>query len=117
MTAETWPSLPLEAWQDTLDTLHMWTQIAGKVKLRLCPFLNEWWQVALYLTARGLTTATIPSPSGVFQIDFDFVDHHLYVRTSDGDVKVLSLAPRSVAEFYEELMGVLRSLGIDIEIN
>ncbi|HTE86039.1 MAG TPA: DUF5996 family protein, partial [Dehalococcoidia bacterium] len=117
MTTETWPPLPLEEWQETLHTLHMWTQIAGKVKLRLSPFLNEWWQVALHLTARGLTTATIPSPSGVFQIDFDFIDHHLYVRTSDGDVKAVPLAARSVAGFYEELMGALRSLGIGVEIN
>ena len=94
--AEIWPALPLDAWCDTRDTLHMWTQIVGKVKLELCPFLNEWWEVPLHLSARGLTTSTIPFARGVFAIDFDFVDHNLYIRASDGALKVLPLMPRSV---------------------
>ncbi len=75
---EIWPALPFEEWRDTCNTLHMWTQVVGKVKLELCPFINEWWVVALQLTARGLTTSTIPFGRGVFAIDFDFLDHNLY---------------------------------------
>src|SRR4030088_902483 len=78
-----WPELPWDAWNETCETLHMWTQIVGKVKLELTPFLNEYWQVAFYPTARGLTTGPIPSPDGVFEIEFDFVDHNLIVSTSD----------------------------------
>ncbi len=116
-TAEAWPALPLDAWRDTCDTLHMWTQIVGKVKLELCPFVNEWWEVPLQLTARGLTTMTIPFAQGAFAIDFDFVDHNLYIRTSDGAVKALPLIPRSVADFYSEFMAMLGSLGIKANLN
>src|SRR5690348_12610515 len=108
----TWPALPLDAWQATYDTLHMWTQMAGKVKLELCPFVNEWWEVALHVSARGLTTRTIPWRAGVFEIEFDFVEHNLYIRTSWGAVKALPLLPRSVADFYGEFMAALRALGI-----
>src|SRR5688572_21771090 len=94
-----WPALPLAEWQDTLDTLHMWTQIAGKIKLELTPFLNEWWNIALTLTARGLTTGPIPAGHRVFQIDFDFIDHNLAITASDGEIKSLPLIPRSVASF------------------
>jgi hypothetical protein len=114
---ERWPALPLDAWQATYDTLHMWTQIAGKVKLELCPFLNEWWEVALHLAARGLTTGPVPSTAGVFAVDFDFLDHNLYIRTSDGGVKALPLLPRAVADFYAEFMAALGTLGIDVTIN
>ncbi|MGI8403145.1 MAG: DUF5996 family protein [Gemmatimonadaceae bacterium] len=115
--AEIWPALPLEAWRDTRDTLHMWMQIVGKVKLELCPFLNEWWEVPLFLSPRGLTTSTIPFARGVFAIDFDFLDHNLYVRASDGAVEVLPLIPRSVADFYAEFMAALRALGIEVTLN
>src|SRR5665213_521157 len=114
---EEWPALPLDAWHETYDTLHMWTQVVGKVKLELCPYINEWWEVPLQLTARGLTTATIPFDRGAFEINFDFVDHNLYVRTSDGAVKVLPLMPRSVADFYAEFMAALHTLGIDVNLN
>jgi hypothetical protein len=115
--AGAWPPLPLSAWKDTHDTLHMWTQIVGKVKLELCPFLNEWWEVALHLSARGITTATIPWQDGVFEVEFDFIDHNLRIRTSHGALKSLPLMPRSVAEFYGEFMAALRALGIDVAIN
>lgn len=117
---EIWPALPYEEWKDTLDTLHMWTQIVGKVKLVLSPFLNEWWNVALYPTARGLTTSTIPGPSGarhrVFQVDFDFVDHRLDILVNNGSSLSLLLLPRSVADFYHEFMAALRELGLHVQI-
>lgn len=115
--AAIWPELPLDAWRHTCDTLHMWTQVAGKVKLELCPFLNEWWETALHLGPRGLTTSTIPFARGAFAIDFDFLDHNLYIRASDGGVKALPLMPRSVADFYAECAAALRSLGIDVNFN
>jgi hypothetical protein len=114
---EAWPALALDAWHDTYDTLHMWLQVVGKVKLELCPFLNEWWEVALQLTARGLTTSTIPYARGAFEIAFDFLDHNLYVRTSDGALKALPLMPRSVADFYSEFLAALRAVGIDVNLN
>ncbi|MGQ0570250.1 MAG: DUF5996 family protein [Armatimonadota bacterium] len=112
-----WPPLPLDEWKGTHDTLHMWTQIVGKVKLELSPFLNEWWEVAFAVTARGLTTSTIPWRNGVFEVTFDFIDHNLRVLTSSGAVKAISLIPRSVAAFYHEFMATLRALGIDVKIN
>lgn len=112
-----WPTLPLSEWRDTRDTLHMWMQVVGKVKFALSPFLNEWWEVALAVTSRGLTTSTIPSAGGVFEVNFDFIDHNLWIVTSEGHTKALPLIPRSVADFYAELMGVLGSLGIDVSIN
>jgi len=114
---EIWPALPFEEWRDTCNTLHMWTQVVGKVKLKLCPFINEWWEVALQLTARGLTTSTIPFGRGVFAIDFDFLDHNLYIRSSDGGLKALPLMPRSVADFYAEFMAALGALGIEANLN
>jgi hypothetical protein len=116
-TGESWPALPLDSWRETYDTLHMWTQVVGKVKLELCPFLNEWWEVPLQLTARGLTTSTIPFTRGAFEVDFDFVDHNLYICTSDGALKALPLIPRSVADFYAEFMTALRTLGINVNLN
>ncbi|HWN97832.1 MAG TPA: DUF5996 family protein [Blastocatellia bacterium] len=112
-----WPSLPLAEWKDTYATLHMWTQIVGKVRLRLCPPVNHFWHCTLYVTSRGLTTSPIPFGNNIFEIDFDFVDHLLLIRTNDGAKRTLILAPRSVADFYAELMATLRSLGIDITIN
>ncbi len=112
-----WPELPLEAWKDTFATLHRYTQVIGKVRLELAPRVNHWWQVALYLTARGLTTSPIPFGQGVFEIDFDFIDHELLVRTSGGERRVLELEARPVAEFYRDVMATLRSLGIEVSIN
>jgi len=113
---EIWPALPYEAWKDSLDTLHMWTQIVGKVKLELVPFLNEWWQVAFTVTARGLTTSTIPFGRRVFQVDFDFIDHRLDIHVGDGTSRSIPLLPRSVADFYQEFMAALDSLGLGVTI-
>ncbi len=111
-----WPELPLEAWQDTYATLHMWTQIVGKVRLALSPRINHWWEVALYVNARGLTTSAIPCNGGNFEIQFDFIDHKLIIQTSWGSSKTLALKPRSVADFYAEFTSALQSLGIAVKI-
>src|SRR6266849_3838296 len=111
-----WPALTLDAWQETYDTLHMWMQVAGKVKAKLSPFLNEWWHVAYHLRARGLTTGTIPYGTGVFEVNFDFVDHDLQIVTSSGPGKVPPLQ-QPVADFYREFMAALGSLGIEVSIN
>lgn len=113
---DVWPALPYQEWKETLDTLHMWTQIVGKVKLELVPFLNEWWEVGFTVTSRGLTTSTIPFGRRVFQVDFDFIDHRLDVDVSDGSSRTILLRPRSVADFYQEFMGALEELGIDVRI-
>jgi hypothetical protein len=115
--AERWPALPFEAWRDTCQTLHLWTQIVGKVRMELSPFLNHWWHVTLYVTSRGLTTSAIPSHGGTFAVTFDFIDHNLFVLTSDGTTKTLPLIPRSVAAFYREFMACLQALGIEVTIN
>jgi hypothetical protein len=114
---DVWPSLPYAAWRDTYETLHMWTQIAGKIRLALSPLINHWWQVTLYVTPRGLTTSAIPYETRTFEIQFDFVDHHLAVITSDGTTRYMGLYSRTVADFYQELMSMLRALGIDVQIN
>ena len=111
-----WPALPLESWQDTCATLHMWTQMVGKVRLRLTPLVNHWWNVPLYVTARGLTTSRIPYGQRVFELRFDFIRHELALETSDGVMKSLALAPRSVADFYQEFMAMLRSANIEVKI-
>jgi len=113
---ESWPGLPLDAWQDTRDTLHMWTQIVGKVRLALCPPINHWWEVPLYVSARGLTTSPIPYDRGILEVEFDFLHHNLVIQTSEGTSKTIPLAPRSVADFYKEFMAALRSLGIEAKI-
>jgi hypothetical protein len=113
---ESWPALPLEAWQDTRDTLHLWTQIVGKVRLALSPLINHWWEVPFYISARGLTTSAIPYNRGVFEIEFDFIDHYLIIQTSEDSRKTIPLAPRSVADFYKEFMAALGSLGIEVTI-
>ena len=110
------PALPLAEWQETYATLHMWSQVVGKVRLVLTPLVNHWWNVTLYLTARGLTTSPIPFGARWFQIDFDFVDHVLLVRTSDGAVRSLPLVPRTVADFHAEVMAMLRGLGIEVKL-
>jgi hypothetical protein len=116
VVAETWPELPYEAWAPTLDTLHMWTQIVGKVRLTLSPPLNHWWQVPLYVSARGLTTSAIPHRGGIFEIEFDLVSHGLRITLSDGRTQRLGLRPKSVAAFYAEVMEALKGLGIDVRI-
>ena len=112
-----WPELRLADWRATRETLHLWTQVVGKIRLALTPWLNHSWHVALYVTARGLTTSPIPWHGGDFQIDFDFIDHVLWVRTSAGRFRQLTLRPMSVAEFYKSLMASLGELGIDTRIN
>jgi hypothetical protein len=111
-----WPALPIAEWQDTRDTLHMWTQIVGKVRLALTPKTNHWWNVALLVSARGLTTGTIPYGDRVFEIEFDFLDHQLIIKTCDPATKIIPLAPRSVADFYREFMSALHALNIDVKI-
>ena len=113
---ETWPALPYEAWKDTCATLHMWTQIVGKIRLACAPHVNHWWQVPLYVTSRGLTTSAIPYRDRVFEIDFDFIAHRLVISVSDGRSESFPLEPRSVAAFYREIMARLRSLDLDIRI-
>jgi len=111
-----WPELPLAAWQDTYDTLHMWTQIVGKIRMTLTPLINHYWNATLYLSPRGLTTSAIPYPLGIFEMEFDFLAHKLAIRTSEGDVRTLDLAPRTVADFYAELMSALAALKIEVQI-
>ena len=112
-----WPSLPFAEWKDTASTLHMWTQIVGKIRLTLTPWTNHSWHVTLYLTARGLTTSPTPHPAGIFEIRFDFIDHELRILKSDGAVQVIELRPKSVAAFYREVMAALSELKIDTRIN
>ncbi|MHB1958284.1 MAG: DUF5996 family protein [Acidobacteriaceae bacterium] len=114
--AEDWPELPLDAWQDTYSTLHMWSQIVGKVRLALSPKLNHWWEVPLYVNAVGLTTSPIPYAGGIFEIQFDFIHHLLIVQTNRAAVAMTKLTPRSVADFYREFMAILASLGIEVKI-
>ena len=111
-----WPSLPLAAWQETYSTLHMWTQVVGKIRLALAPKLNHWWQSTLLVTPRGLTTSSIPYGTRSFQISFNFLDHQLQIETSDGITKRIALAPRSVADFYQNVMFALSEIGIEVRI-
>ena len=113
---EVWPALPLATWKDTRDTLHRWTQVVGKVRLALAPRVNHWWQVPLYVGARGLTTSAIPYGDGAFEITFDFIDHVLDIEKSDGATREIELGPRSVADFHREVMATLGELGIDVGI-
>ena len=116
-SAGAWPSLPVKDWQDTYATLHMWTQIVGKIRLTQTPLVNHYWNSVLYVTSRGLTTSVIPYGIRAFEIDFDFIDHRLLIRTDDGAIKSLALKPRSVADFYGELMDTLKSLSIEVHIH
>ncbi len=113
---ECWPALPLDSWRETCATLHMWTQIVGKVRLRLTPLINHWWNVPLYVTARGLTTSNMPYGARSIELRFDFVAHRLVLECSDGLVKELPLRPMAVAEFYREFMELLRSAGVEVSI-
>ncbi len=113
---ECWPALPLDSWKDTYATLHMWTQIIGKVRLALTPLTNHWWNVPLYVTSRGLTTSRIPYGDKSFELRFDFLQHQLVLQGSDGYVQTLALRAISVAEFYQEFMQMLKSAGIQVKI-
>jgi hypothetical protein len=111
-----WPELPLDDWQDTYATLHMWTQIVGKVRLALSPRVNHWWEVPLYVSARGLTTSPIPYQDRIFEVRFDFIEHTLTILTSWNSSQTIALKPQSVADFYSEFMSALQSVGIEVKI-
>jgi hypothetical protein len=114
---EAWPELPLDAWRDTCTTLHLWTQIVGKVRLAQCEPINHSWHVTLYPTARGLTTDLIPHGTRSFQIDFDFIDHALVVHASDGSQGRIPLEPQPIAAFYRLLMDELARMGLPVRIH
>jgi hypothetical protein len=111
-----WPPLPRAAWADTCATLHMWTQVVGKIRLALAPPVNHWWHVTLAVTSRGLTTSPMPYGSRTLEIAFDFIDHRLLFETSDGRRRTLALAPQSVADFYRDVMETLRDLEMPVRI-
>ena len=111
-----WPRLTLSEWEDTRDTLHLWTQIVGKVRLALEPMINHWWQTTLYVSARGLTTSLMHADGRGLEIEFDFIDHVLHVRTSDGQTREITLEPRSVASFYNATMAALDDVGMRVAI-
>lgn len=115
--AERWPALPLQEWQDTYQTLHLWTQIVGKVRLSLTPPLNHWWHATLYVNSRGLTTGAVPYPDGALEIQFDFHRHELIITTSNGQNASRPLQPETVASFYAGVLASLQSLGIMVKIN
>jgi len=110
------PDLSLNAWQDTYTSLHMWTQIVGKIRLALSPMTNHWWQTTLYLTPRGMTTSSMPYKNEVIQIEFDFIEHVLHVQSSNGATRTIPLAARPVADFYRDLMDALHSMGVEVKI-
>src|SRR5258708_36049208 len=112
MTEERWPALPYDAWKDTYATLHMWTQIVGKVALALAPPLNHSWGIAFHLTARGLSTRPLLHDTRSFTVEFDFIDHRLVVRTSDGEERTLPLGPQTVAHFYSAVLALLSEMGL-----
>lgn len=113
---ETWPALPVVEWKDSRDTLQLWTQIVGKIRMVRTPLMSHWWNVPLYVTASGVTTSLIPATGRAFQIDFDFLDHQLLISTTDGAERTSPLAPRSVADFYADLMSILDELGLTTPI-
>src|SRR5215469_3516821 len=111
-----WPALPFADWKETCQTLHLWSQIVGKVRLALTPVVNHWWNVTYHLTSRGITTRPIPYRGRTFSVDFDFIDHCLTIAASDGAMERLALAPTSVADFYARVMKRFQALGIDVHI-
>jgi hypothetical protein len=115
--AKLWPALPFDAWQDTCATLHLWAQIVGKIRLVQTPWINHSWHATLYLTARGLTTSPIPSSRGIFQIDFDFIDHALVIMVANGQERRLPLEPLPTAEFYARVMAALAELNLQVRIS
>jgi hypothetical protein len=117
MSNQLWPSLPLNEWKDTYLTLHLWTQIIGKIRMTLSPPLNHWWHVSLYVNSRGLTTGPVPYGLGVFEIELDFQNHQLRISTSEPSTATLPLEAQSVAAFYTALLASLQSLGIAVAIN
>lgn len=117
ISTDVWPELHLSDWVATRDTLHMWMQIVGHIRMVLSPPMNHWWHVTLYVTARGLTTSPIPYADRTFEIHFDFLDHRLVIATSRNEWRTLKLEPKSVADFYEELMRMLSELGIQVKIH
>ncbi len=114
---DNWPALPYREWQATRDTLHMYTQVVGKLRLALSPFEPEWGNVPLYVTARGLTTSPVPYGDVAFDAEFDLIGHELVLRVSDGGLERIPLRPRAVADFYSDVMGTLARLGIDVTIS
>lgn len=114
---DSWPELPLNEWLDTYRTLQLWTQIVGKVRLTLSPKVNHWWNTTLYVSPRGLTTSAVPYGLEAFEIEFDFIDHALEIRTSGGSRKSFPLVAESVSAFYEKVMTLLRSMGLEVAIN
>ena len=115
-TADVWPALPLQEWNETYHILHMWTQIVGKIRLAQTPLVNHWWNVTLYVTARGLTTSPMPYGSSTFEIYFDFVAHELVISKDNGDIRAIDLAGLSVAGLYEKLMETIHSMDLDVKI-
>jgi hypothetical protein len=115
--SDSWPSLPFAEWKETAITLHMWTQIIGKIRLTLSPWTNHSWHVTLYVTARGLTTSPIPHGSSTFDIEFDFIDHQLLIDKSEGARRTIELKPQSVADFYRIMMKTLADLELPVTIN
>src|SRR3977135_2210118 len=101
------PAVRYDSWKDPLATVHMWTQVVGKVRLKLCPLVNHWWNVPFYLTARGITTSAMPFERGTIEVKFDFIDHKLWLETSDGRAVVIALQAQSVADFYKKFMDAL----------
>jgi hypothetical protein len=112
-----WPALPLSEWEKTYHTLHMWTQIVGKIRLGLAPLQNHWWNAALYVGTRGLTTSPMPYQRRTIEVQFNFIEHRLEIRTSDGKASSVALAPKSVAAFYREVFSALHEAGIEVQIN
>ncbi|MGK5684116.1 DUF5996 family protein [Actinoplanes sp. URMC 104] len=112
-----WPRLRVADWADTRDTLHMWMQIVGKVRMAYAPPVNHWWHVTLYPSARGLTTSAVPHGDGVFELEFDFLQHRLHARASDGRSREVRLEPKPVAQFYRETLDALRALGLEPRIH
>ena len=117
MSAAVWPDLPYPAWHDTAATLQLWTQIVGKVRLALTPWVNHSWQVPFYVTARGLGTSPIPIGSEILEIEFDFIGHRLAVRTSRGENRNFPLEPQTVADFYRRVIALLNEIGVAVAIN
>ena len=116
MSDEHWPALPYDEWKDTYATLHLWSQVVGKIALSQAPAINHSWGIALQLTARGLATRALPHGDRTFQIEFDFIDHALDIRTSDGDRRRLPLEPRAVAAFYSQVTRLLEQMALPVKI-
>ena len=112
-----WPELPIGAWRDTYQTLHLYTQVVGKIRLALTPRVNEWWNVPLYVTARGLTTSPMPYRGRTFSIDFDFIDHRLLIQDSDGRVRTVPLVAQCVGDFYAAVFAELKTIDVEVRIH